>query len=61
MSFFKALRTISAHWRDMYRIGKINNKMGAPYWSFKASRSFSQQLKKDFKELKKRELELGYK
>ena len=61
MSFFKALRIISAHWHDMYQIGKINNRMGVPYWSFKESLNFRRQLKKDFKELKKRELELGYK
>lgn len=59
MSYFKALRIISAHWGHMYRIGKINNRMGVPYWSFKKSRNFRQQLKNDFKELKKRDLELG--
>ena len=59
MSYFKALRIIAAHWRDMYRIGKINNKNGVPYWSFQKGHRFRQQLKKDFKELQKRDLELG--
>ena len=59
MSYGKALRVISAHWRDMYRIGKINNKLGVPYWSFKKSRCFIQQSKKVFKELQKRDLLLG--
>jgi hypothetical protein len=59
MSYFKALKVLSAHWGHMYRIGKINNKMGVPYWSFKKSRSFMRQQKKDFKELIKRDLELG--
>jgi hypothetical protein len=59
MSYGEALGVISAHWRDMYRIGKINNKNGVPYWSFKKSRSFMQQLRKDFKELQKRDIELG--
>jgi hypothetical protein len=59
MSYFKALKVLSAHWGHMYRIGKINNRLGVPYWSFKKSRSFMQQQKKDFKELIKRDLELG--
>ena len=59
MSYFKALAVLAAHWGHMYRIGKINNRMGVPYWSFKKSRSFMRQQKKDFKELKKRDLELG--
>ena len=59
MSYFKALAVLSAHWGHMYRIGKINNRMGVPYWSFKKCRSFMRQQKKDFKELKKRDLELG--
>ena len=59
MSYGKALRVISAHWRDMYRIGKINNKLGVPYWSLIKSRSFMQQSKRVFKELQKRDLALG--
>ena len=59
MSYGKALKVIAAHWRDLYRIGKINNKNGVPYWSFKKGYRFMQQLKKGFKELQKRDLELG--
>ncbi len=59
MSYFKALKIISSHWRDMYRIGKINNRNGIPYWSFRKAYGFMQQLKKDFRELQKKDLELG--
>jgi hypothetical protein len=44
----------------MYRIGKINNKNGVPYWSFRKSYRFLQQFKKDFKELRKKDLELSF-
>jgi hypothetical protein len=60
MSYGKALKVIAAHWRDMYRIGKINNKNGVPYWGFRKSYRFLQQFKKDFKELRKRDLELSF-
>jgi hypothetical protein len=59
MSYGKALKVIAAHWRDMYRIGKINNKNGVAYWSFWKGYRFLQQFKKVFKELQKRDLELG--
>jgi hypothetical protein len=60
MSYGKALKVIAAHWRDMYRIGKINNKNGVPYWGFRKSYRFLQQFKKDFKELRKRDLALSF-
>src|SRR5436190_17503612 len=60
MSYGKALKVIAAHWRDMYHIGKINNKNGVPYWSFGKSYRFLQQFKKSFKELQKRDLELSF-
>lgn len=60
MSYGKALKVIAAHWRDMYRIGKINNKNGVPYWSFRKSYRFLQQFNKSFKELQKRDLELSF-
>ena len=59
MSYFNALKVISSHWRHMYRIGKINSRNGIPYWGFRKSYRFMQQLKKDFKELRRRDLELG--
>ena len=59
MSYGNALKVISAHWRDMYRIGRINNKNGVPYWSFSKANRLRQQFKKDFKELQKKDLELG--
>ena len=53
MSYGKALKVIAAHWRDMYRIGKINNKNGVPYWSFRKGYRFLQQFKKILKNYKK--------
>lgn len=40
MSYFKALKTIAAHWADMYNIGRINYHKGIPYISFKQGRKF---------------------
>jgi len=60
MSYFTALKVIASHWRDMYRIGKINNRNGVPYWSFRKGYRLIQQLKKSFKDLQKRDLELGF-
>jgi hypothetical protein len=59
MSYGKALKVIAAHWHHLYRIGKINNKNGVPYWSFKKGYRFTQQLRKEFKYLRERDLELG--
>lgn len=59
MSYGKALRVIASHWRDMYRIGKINNRNGVPYWSFKKASRFRKQLNKEFRELQKKDLALG--
>lgn len=59
MSYGQALKVISSHWRDLYRIGKINNQNGVPYWTFSKSHRFLQQIKKDFKELQRRDLALG--
>lgn len=59
MSYGKALRVIASHWRDMYRIGRINNRNGIPYWSFKEASRFRKQQKKDFTELQKKDVVLG--
>ncbi len=59
MSYGKALRVIASHWRDMYRIGKINNKNGVAYWNYKKASRFRKQLQKDFKELQKKDLALS--
>ena len=56
MSYGKALGVIASHWRDMYRIGKINNRNGVPYWSFKKAKHFRKQQKIDFTELQKKDL-----
>ncbi|HET9744777.1 MAG TPA: hypothetical protein VFP97_03630 [Chitinophagaceae bacterium] len=59
MSYGKALSVIASHWRDMYRIAKINNRNGVRYWSFNEANRFRKQQKKDFAELKKKDLILG--
>ena len=59
MGYGKALKVVASHWRDMYRIGKINNRKGVPYWSFKKASQFRKQQKKDFIELQKKDLVLG--
>jgi hypothetical protein len=59
MSYGKALKVIAAHWHDMYQIGKINNKNGIAYWNFGKAYRFTKQLKKDFRELQKKDIVLG--
>lgn len=51
MSYGAALKEIVRHWRHLYRIGKINNKRGVPYWSFMKGYRFMQRAKKNFKRM----------
>jgi hypothetical protein len=51
MSYFKALKVVARHWQDMYKIGKINHKKGARYWSYREGNKFSKETKKNFKKL----------
>lgn len=51
MSYGKALREIVKHWRHLYRIGKINNKRGVPYWSFMKGYRYMQKAKKNYKRM----------
>lgn len=53
MSYFSALKEIVRHWRHLFRIGKINNKKGVPYWSFMKGWKFMQKAKRNFKRMKK--------
>jgi len=52
MSYFAALAEIVRHWRHLYRIGKINNKKGVPYWSFRKGYRFMQAAKKNYSRMK---------
>ncbi len=55
MSYAQAIKEIALHWRHMYRIGKINNLNGVPYYSYmqgkrqldKAGRFFAKLRKYD--------------
>jgi len=51
MSYWKALKVVTMHWYHMYKIGKINHKNGAPYWSYGKCRQFSKNCKREFKKL----------
>jgi hypothetical protein len=52
MSYFAALAEIVRHWRHLYKIGKINNKKGIPYWSFMKGYRFMQNAKKSYRRMK---------
>ena len=52
MGYFRAMKEIADHWKDLYRIGKINNKQGVPYWSFMQGWRFMQKAKKNFKRMR---------
>lgn len=52
MSYIAALKEIIMHWQHLFRIGKINNKKGVPYWSFIRGYSFMQKTKKNFKRMR---------
>lgn len=51
MSYWNALKEIVRHWQHLYKIGKINNKKGVPYWSFMQGYRFMQKAKKNFKRM----------
>jgi hypothetical protein len=51
MSYFNALKEIVRHWRHLYKIGKINNKKGVPYWGFWKGYRFMQKAKRNFRRM----------
>ncbi len=57
LSYFQALKEIARHWRHMYKIGRINNAAGVPYWRFNRGRKYLVQAKKLFNILRKLDLE----
>lgn len=58
MRYSQALRVITDHWRDMYRISRINFKNGIPYWSFRAGRNHLKKANRFFAKLQK--IDLGF-
>ncbi len=56
MSYRRALKEISTHWKHMYNIAKINHKKGVPYWSFKAGKAHLDKADHFFKTLRKYDL-----
>ena len=57
-TYTQALKEIAIHWRHMYKIGRINNALGVPYWSFNKGTKHLIKAKKLFKSLRKFDLEL---
>lgn len=53
MPYIQALKVIVSHWRDMYRIGRINYKKGVPYWSYWKGRMFIKKSDRFFARLEK--------
>ncbi len=56
MSYFAALKVIARHWHHMYRIGKINQEYGIPYWSFWKGKKHLNQSNRFFKKLRHADL-----
>lgn len=56
MSYGDALKVICRHWQHLYAIGRINNKNGIPYWSFKQGWSHIASAKKFFRKMYKEDL-----
>lgn len=57
LSYLQALKEIAIHWRHMYKIGRINNALGVPYWGFNKGTKHLFKAKKLFKNLRKFDLE----
>ena len=51
MSYWEALKEIVRHWRYLYEIGKINNKRGVKYWTFREGFVFLKKCKKNYSRL----------
>ncbi|MGI8952625.1 MAG: hypothetical protein ACR2FN_13705 [Chitinophagaceae bacterium] len=53
MRYREALKIIADHWKDMYRIGKINHRQQSiPYWSFWKGYVHLKKTKQFFKEMR---------
>lgn len=52
MSYSDALKEVARHWKDLYAIGKINKRHGAPYWNFLKGYRHLRKAAKFFKKLR---------
>jgi len=57
-TLLKAYNILLQHWKVLYRISKINNRQGIPYWSFSRGLAYSMAAKKHFKLLSRMDTEL---
>jgi len=51
MNYWDALKIINEHWKDLYKISRINYKQGTAYWSFRKGYRHLRKAKKYFKKL----------
>ncbi len=58
MSYKNALKIIVHHWDHMYKIGKINNRSGVPYWSYLEGYRYLKKSRSFFKKLYQADLQL---
>ncbi len=55
MSYVSALKTIAQHWKEMYRIGKINHQKGVAYYSFWQGKKHMQTTGRIYSKLRKQD------
>ena len=49
LSYLQGLKETLRHWKHLYRIGRINNKRGIRYWTWKEGFAFLNKSKKNYK------------
>lgn len=49
LSYWKGLKEVVRHWGHLYRIGKMNNKRGIRYWTWREGIDFLNACKKTYK------------
>ena len=49
LSYWQGLKETLRHWKHLYQIGKINNKRGIRYWTWKEGFAFINKSKKNYK------------
>ncbi|HEX6170743.1 MAG TPA: hypothetical protein VFZ33_13675, partial [Chitinophagaceae bacterium] len=51
LSYWRGLKETVRHWKHLYKIGKINNKRGIRYWTWKEGFAFLNNSKKNYKRM----------
>ena len=51
LSYWRGLKETVRHWEHLYKIGKINNKRGIRYWTWKEGFTFINNSKKNYKRM----------